>query len=306
MSFKALLQSRISSPASEAGPSRSSSLGGLELCPSGPALALASRSAQPARSEGSTTIATSGPSSSVSSASVALQSSLESRLRELLDTGGSTLYRLTWQEKATPSGQRILQRRASALPKSDRGSIGWPAPTVNDSKGSDYTYGRGDHENVCLKLPGAAKMSGWDTPNVPNGGRSIAHAEVVGGTAYHKGRKVQIGLEARAKMSGWIAAAREAGGTPEQFLARKEKAKMNGSELGVSLTALSLQAQLVQDSGEKLTGSTAAMKRSGQLNAEQSRWLMSFPAIWGEIGRGVSKGTATRSSRSSQPCSSKP
>lgn len=34
------------------------------------------------------------------------------------------------------------------------------------------------------------------------------------------------------------------GGTPEQFLARKEKARANGAQLGVSLTSLSLQAQL--------------------------------------------------------------
>lgn len=40
-------------------------------------------------------------------------------------------------------------------------------------------------------------------------------------------------------------ASHEAGGTPEAFLARKEKARANGSELGISLTSLSLQAQLV-------------------------------------------------------------
>jgi hypothetical protein len=28
--------------------------------------------------------------------------------------------------------------------------VSWPTPTVNDSKGSDYSYGNGDHERVCL------------------------------------------------------------------------------------------------------------------------------------------------------------
>ncbi len=45
--------------------------------------------------------------------------------------------------------------------------------------------------------------------------------------------------------TGWpTPAAQEAGGTPEQFLARKEKARANGSQLGISLTSLSLMAQL--------------------------------------------------------------
>jgi hypothetical protein len=39
----------------------------------------------------------------------------------------------------------------------------------------------------------------WPTPNVPNGGRSIAHATWKGGTAYHNGRKVQVGLHAAVK-----------------------------------------------------------------------------------------------------------
>lgn len=35
-------------------------------------------------------------------------------------------------------------------------------------------------------------------PNVPNGGRSIAHAEKVGNTMYHEGKKVQMGLDSQA------------------------------------------------------------------------------------------------------------
>lgn len=39
----------------------------------------------------------------------------------------------------------------------------------------------------------------WMTPNVPNGGRSAAHAEQRGATFYHNDRKVQLGLEHQAK-----------------------------------------------------------------------------------------------------------
>lgn len=44
--------------------------------------------------------------------------------------------------------------------------------------------------------------------------------------------------------AGWATpAAHEAGGTPEAFLQRKERAAAAGSSIGVSLTSLSLQAQ---------------------------------------------------------------
>lgn len=49
--------------------------------------------------------------------------------------------------------------------------------------------------------------------------------------------------------SGWATpASHEAGGTPERFLERKELARENGSKLGISLTSLSLQAQLTNAS----------------------------------------------------------
>ena len=49
--------------------------------------------------------------------------------------------------------------------------------------------------------------------------------------------------------SGWATpASHEAGGTPERFLERKELARENGSKLGISLTSLSLQAQMTDAS----------------------------------------------------------
>jgi hypothetical protein len=52
-------------------------------------------------------------------------------------------------------------------------------------------------------------------------------------------------LATLSALSTWpTPAAQEAGGTPEQFLARKQKAKENGASLGVSLTSLSLVSTL--------------------------------------------------------------
>lgn len=195
----------ISSPEFPAGPTPCASPAGPTIAPSGPPLALASRSARPARGEASTTSATSGPSCSSSSASAALQSSLESRLRHLLAGRGSTLYRLTWKVQVTPSGRPIFALLASGHRTSDSGSTSspwptptvadserasegfsrgnltmvgaarlsaWPTPTVNDSTGSDYAYSGGDHSRPVLKLPGAAKLAtGWPTPTA--NGRSV-------------------------------------------------------------------------------------------------------------------------------------
>lgn len=50
---------------------------------------------------------------------------------------------------------------------------------------------------------GASDCSSWPLPmagtNVPNGGRSTAHAEQVGATLYHEGKKVQMGLESQVR-----------------------------------------------------------------------------------------------------------
>lgn len=43
------------------------------------------------------------------------------------------------------------------------------------------------------------QVSEWMAPNVPNGGRTASHAELVGATLYHGDKKVHLGLEHQAK-----------------------------------------------------------------------------------------------------------
>jgi len=100
----------------------------------GPAVARASRTRRRAKDSETQTHATSGRSSPASSASVVLQSRLESKLRARLDTVGSIEYSQTWRQKATPAGRSYLAHTASVRRTSDSGCIGWPTPTATDGR----------------------------------------------------------------------------------------------------------------------------------------------------------------------------
>ena len=128
---------------------------GLTVDLFGRVVAHASRSAPQATKKAPTTSATSGLSGPISSASVALQLSLVNKLKQQLDTAGSTLFKLTWKEKITPAGRSVSLLRASALRTSGSDSGLWPTTLASDSRGS---AGVGKRE-----LPNAVKWIGWPT-----------------------------------------------------------------------------------------------------------------------------------------------
>ena len=161
------IPSATSSPASEGGASPFDWPGGPTISPSGPEAALASLSARQAKEGGLLTSGICGPRSTISSASAALQSSLESRLQARPGSGGGILFRLTWKRRTTPLGRWIPALRASARRTSGSGCTGWPTPIVNDELGSDYCYGPKKPDGsraIFWKLPGAAKLASWPTP----------------------------------------------------------------------------------------------------------------------------------------------
>lgn len=130
---------------------------------SGPAAARASLSPRQAKALGLLTSDTSGLHGTGSSRSVALQSSLASRLQAETQNLGSTLYRLTWKTWAMPSGRMLVRQRASAHRTSETAAIGagWPTPTTRDWKD-------GANPNVDVPLNAllgrVVWLAGWPTP----------------------------------------------------------------------------------------------------------------------------------------------
>ena len=76
----------------------------------------------------------SGLSSSISSASAALQQSLESRLRQQLDLDGLTIYKGIWKQKTTPQRRLYYQVGLSTPRTKENGCSSWPTPSVRDYK----------------------------------------------------------------------------------------------------------------------------------------------------------------------------
>jgi len=156
----------ISSPVLADGASLSAVPDGQTIAQSGPDHVHVSLSARLAKAAGLLTSGTYGPRSSISSKSANLQSSLASRLQAKTASLGSTLYKLTWKQRATPSGRLIPALRASVRRTSGNDCIGWPTPTaaladkgVRSSKGAIIEAMR----NHGPDLAAAVALASWPT-----------------------------------------------------------------------------------------------------------------------------------------------
>jgi len=256
----------------------------------GRAVARASPSAQPVQGGALPTSVTSGLSGSISSASVALELSLVSKLKQRLTTDGSTLFKLTWREKATPAGRLVYRLAASARRTSDNdsgswptpntmeggqtsrggkrkdellmgGLVGWPTPIVGDTTGGPRPPD--DKRGPAPGLQAAAHLTSWPTPNTPSGGPNVKS------TPTHTGG---MDLEGAVTLTNWA--------TPTT---RDHKdgaclAQITGGV--VQVNSLLGRQVLLTDSGKQQIGSPAATEKPGQLNPAHSRWLMGYPPEW--------------------------
>lgn len=131
------LHSAIFSPESASGLTPCAKPDGRMIDPSGQEVVPANRLVVPAKGKDSQTSATSGLNFTASLASAVLQSALESKLRQKTGLLGSSLYKLTWKTRATPSGRLIPALRASVRRTSGKDCIGlerthWATPRCGD------------------------------------------------------------------------------------------------------------------------------------------------------------------------------
>lgn len=254
-----------------------------------------------------TTSATSGPTCSASSetpspAGSDLAQFLENRLRQRMGAFGSPEYELTWKRWPMTFGQPISALRASARRTSDKGYGGWPTPIMNDATGSTHAYGGkkpGGARAIYLKLPGAARLAGWRSPDANQRGGDYADPAKV---LARQEAGHQTNLADQAVLAGWNTprATDGSNGGPSQsggalsadaaLAGWPTPKRQNANASGPSRVGCRTDLQTAA-LGAISISSPASTEKRGVLSPDHSRWLMGYPTAWASCAP-----TVTRSS----------
>lgn len=171
--------SAISSPGSASGRTLCETPGGLTTDLFGQEVVPVSPSARQVKELGLLMSGISGPPSTISSRSAALQLSLESRLRAKTQSLGSTLYAMTWKPWVTPSGRSRSRLRASVRRTSATDFTGWVTPTTRDWKDTPGMVAQRDGQDRVDQLPRQAYLA---VHLLPGPARLTASGEMLTGS----------------------------------------------------------------------------------------------------------------------------
>lgn len=291
------------------GSTRYSSLDGQKQFRSGPDHVPASHSPSPESEKGKATNGISGRKCSDSCEIASLQSCLESKLRQLLVTGGLMEYSQTWKEKATPAGRLYLEHTASVRRTSGSGCGGWQSTALTAWPTSDHhRHGEIHNDSALMRrvqasresgsgkrqlnLQDAVKLTGWNTPRATDGTN--------GGPNQSGGA-----LPADAALTGWATpAARDwrDGKTSQETMSRNsrplnEQATMlthwdtpqaSWASAGATCRSGNRKDEMLTPGVIRGLSSVSTGSR-GVLAPEFSRWLMGFPQEWDAASPGYSE-----------------
>jgi hypothetical protein len=232
---------------------------------------LANLSPSQAAKVGLLTAGTYGPFFGTTSRSAALQSSLESRLRALLN--GSDLCEVTWKPWTTPWGQCLSRPRARVRTTFGTDTGSWPTPTTRDHKDGGY----------CPNVPvnGLLGRMVWPTPT------SLAPAKNGNNEAGNSAGLVAI--RSHAISATWPTASANDGTGAKVPPGRRGGIALKQAvwQTPVADDALGRAKGKVNSRGEPklsgqaiLIGSSVPTEKPGALNPEFVCWLMGYPTEW--------------------------
>ena len=159
----------ISSLESEYGAMRSGFADGPKIYLFGQVPVRANLSARQAKDLRLLTSGTFGQHGTTSLSSTNLRQSLASRLQAKTDMLGSTLFKLTWKQQATPLGRSFFLLRASVRRTEGIAFSSWPTPTSRDYKDGDAKSCANVPTNGLLGR--VVTLASWSTPTAQDGSR---------------------------------------------------------------------------------------------------------------------------------------